>query len=612
MTTLANLDHDGRWFAGQLLAAFAPPPDIAPSVWAERNLVLTSDFAAEPGNYSLDRTPWCRAPLDDAADPSVEVVAIGGASQTGKSQLSLAVASYFAAVSPCSIMHITPTDGLSETFSARIDSMIHSSAALREKFVQARRTRALANKHTKSFDGGVLVLASAASPTDLSSRPVKVAIADEIDRMGVIRKEGDPLALIHARQQTFPSRKLYAISTPTVAGFSRIESMMAEARYHEWHARCPHCGDLHHLVWEGVKWEPGKPETAVYEAPCCGSIWSDVDRWRAGAGGEWIVVHDGKAGWKSYRFNGLVSPWVRLAELASMFEAAKGLASRLQPIWNLKLGLPYEADIGEGASAEVVAELAEPFSTAIMPPRAVLLTAGVDVQASWLAISVVAWGDGDEGWVLGWHEIPGDPLDPKTWAAAEAVLLQKWRHPSGEEFGIEAAAVDSGFQSQAVYEFSAKQRARGRRWYSSKGMAGQRPIWTRGADVHASMSKIFIVGVDGAKDQIAAGLMQATDGSGRLHVPRSIIDEVPHWTSWATAEETITRELPSGPRREWRLKKGVKRNEVFDTLVLALAARYSGNFDVERRVTSLATVGVVKQKQTSIADLAARAAALSH
>lgn len=168
-----DLQGDALDLATTITAAFAPPPDQSPSAWAEANLVLTSDFASEPGQYNLDRTPWCRAPLDDAADATVDTVIITGSSQCGKTQLSLAVVAYFAGVLPCPIMHIVPTDGLSGTFAARFDSMIAASAALRDRFVKPRRTRAVANKSVKTFDGGVLILASAASPTDLSSRPIK-------------------------------------------------------------------------------------------------------------------------------------------------------------------------------------------------------------------------------------------------------------------------------------------------------------------------------------------------------------------------------------------------------------------------------------------------------
>lgn len=605
--TFDDLSQDGRDFGRELAAAFAPPPDILPSEWAERNLVLTSDFAAEPGNYNLERTPWCRQPLDDAADPSVEVVSIGGASQMGKTQLSLAVAAYFAGVQPCSIMHVVPTDGLSETFASRIDSMVTASPVLRNKFVQPRRTRAISNRSIKTFEGGVLVLASAASPTELSSRPVKIAIADEIDRFGVLRKEGHPLQLIHARQQTFAGRKLYQISTPTQVGLSSIEAALDESTYHEWEIKCPHCGEHHRPAWENVEWETHKPETATYVMPCCGSALNDAERWKAGRAGRWAVVHEGRASHRGYRFNGLVSPWVTLAELVTAFVAAKGVPSRLQPFYNLKLGLPFDAEVGEGAHADTVRELVEVYSTSEMPRSAVLVTCGVDVQQNWLAVSTVAWGDADEGWVMSWDEIPGDTTDPRTWHALEEVLLRSWKHPSGEFRQIEAVAIDSGYRPQHVYEFSAKHRARGRRWWATKGMSGNRPMWQRGGDVHRSMSKLFLVGVDQAKEQIASGLM-TTEGSGKLHVPLAIVEGAPHWIEWATAEERITRELPSGPKIEWRKKKGAARNEVFDTLVLALAAKFSHEFNIEQRLENLLRDGTIASPRPTIRDLAQRAA----
>ena len=138
-------------------------------------------------------------------------------------------------------------------------------------------------------------------------------------------------------------------------------------------------------------------------------------------------------------------------------------------------------------------------------------------------------------------------------------------------------------------------------------MSGNRPMWQRGGDVHRSMSKLFLVGVDKAKEQIASGLM-TTEGSGKLHVPLAIVEGAPHWIEWATAEERITRELPSGPKIEWRKKKGAARNEVFDTLVLALAAKFSHEFNIEQRLENLLRDGTIASPRPTIRDLAQRAA----
>jgi len=238
-----------------------------------------------------------------------------------------------------------------------------------------------------------------------------------------------------------------------------------------------------------------------------------------------------------------------------------------------------------------------------------LIVAGVDVQSSWLACQVVAFGDGDEAWLLRWHEIPGDPLDPATWTSLEAHLLETFRHPSGAELGIEAVAIDSGFQAQAVYEFSVQHRARGRRWFATKGLAGAgRPIWQRGSQTNASLSKVHIVGVDGGKAQVMGGAAQAEDGPGKWHLSQGLPD---HFFDWFAAEEAVSVETRGGPKIEWRLKRGVRRNEALDTAVLALAARYSFEPDIPARLARLQAHGSIRAPAPDLRALAHRMAALS-
>lgn len=465
----------------------------------------------------------------------------------------------------------------------------------------------------KTFDGGVLVLASAASPTETSSRAVKVVIADEVDRMGIIRREGDPIELFRKRQTTFSGRKFYAISTPTIVGLSRVEQMLGQSHFHEWHSLCSHCGGEHVMSWENCKWEGGKPGTAVYVSPCCGVVLNDAERWRSGAAGRWVGAHDGKPGWKGYRFNGLVSPWVKLAELAAQFDAAQGLHSKLQPFFNLSIGVAYEDNVGEGPDTDLVAALAENFSITEVPATAVVLTAGVDVQDNGLFVQVIAWGASQEGWTLGWYAIDGDTHSVETWMRLEDVLLQKWLHPSGEEVGLDAAAIDSGgHRTQIVYDFCRKNRLLGRNFFAIKGDNGADRPWMHGGDRTKSMSAFHLVRVNQFKDQVAAGLVADGSGPGKLHVSTKIIDADPEWVRWATAEEAVRVETREGTKRTWRRRKGETRNEAFDCLVYAAAVCHAVGSEVfERRLAALSKHGSLKPKATSWSELGARAGALS-
>ncbi len=238
--------------------------------------------------------------------------------------------------------------------------------------------------------------------------------------------------------------------------------------------------------------------------------------------------------------------------------------------YNTRLGLPFENSLGEGADADAVREMAETYSGEQVPDGAALVTAGVDVQAGWLAMSICAWGHGDECWPLQWHEVQGEARDPRTWDAVARLLEQTFRHPSGATLPIEAVAIDAGYETQAVYEFSQRHRARGKRWFSTKGMSGQgETLWTRGGRYHdARLARFFSRRRrSSARRKSCLGLARPR---GRV---RCILaaDFPEHWWQWACSEEQVQRETAGGVKTEWRMKNGQRRNEVLDTLTLALA-----------------------------------------
>ncbi len=601
-----DLSPEGANLARSLLDAFAPPPSITVSQWSAQHRILARGNA-EPGRWLNDRAPYLTEVMDAVNDDAVQQIVIAGNSQSGKTEAGYNIVAWAVATDPCTIIWAAPTDASALTASARADQMIEATPELKPRF-GSRTARSLTNNTgQKEFAGGRLLIVSAGSPTSLASHPARLIIADEVDRFPVaLRKEGDPIGLLRARQTTFARRKMILMSSPTQVGSSRIEALHAEGDQREWHWRCP-CGAEHVPEWDNVDWTPAAPQTARYVMICCGLVLDDAARWRAMEGGRWLATADGMPGVRSYRFRGLSSPWLKLGELAREFEAAKGSPIKLAPFFNTRLGLPFESSVGEGADAEAVREMAESYPANVVPDGAALVTAGVDVQAGWLAVQIVAWGDGDEAWPLQWHEVQGEARDPRTWQAVAKLLDQQFKHPAGAMLPVEAVAIDAGFETQAVYEFSQHHRARGKRWFSTKGMSGQgRALWTRGGDITRSLAKFFLIGVDGGKAQILSGLAMADAGPGKVHSR----DEFPeHWWSWACAEESVQRETSGGVKIEWRMKKGQRRNEVLDTLTLALAVRYSADFDIPARLERLATTGSLRAPQSSMADLAKRMAA---
>jgi phage terminase large subunit GpA-like protein len=591
-----------------LLAAFQPASDVTVSEWAADHRVIARGNA-EPGKWSNARAPYVVEPFDSIHDDGVHTVVITGCSQSGKTEGAVNVVGWAACNDPCTAIWAAPSDAGAMTAASRFDAAIDATPELKKRFGSRTARSTINNTSLKEFVGGKLVIVSAGSPSSLASHPARLVIADEVDRFPVsLRKEGDPIGLLRARMTTFARRKFIAMSSPTQLGSSRIEALFAEGDQRDWHWRCD-CGEEIVPDWSHVEWTPGAPLSARYHMPCCGLILDDAARWRMMQRGRWIATGTGLPGVRSYRFRGLSSPWIKLSELAQEFEAAKGSPIKLAPWWNTKLGLPFETDIGEGADADQVKEMAEEYPGHQVPRGAALVTAGIDVQAGWIAVSIVAWGDGDEGWPLQWHEVQGEARDPRTWEEVAKLLEQSFRLPSGGVLPIEAVAIDAGFETQSVYEFSQKHRARGRKWFATKGMAGPgRALWTRGGDITRSLARFFLVGVNLGKAQVLSGLAMADPGAGRIHSRREFPE---HWWQWATAEEQVQRETAGGVKVEWRMKRGQRRNEVLDTLVLALAARYSADFDIPARLERLHRTGNVKAPPPDMGALAARIAAVS-
>jgi phage terminase large subunit GpA-like protein len=82
------------------------------------------------------------------------------------------------------------------------------------------------------------------------------------------------------------------------------------------------------------------------------------------------------------------------------------------------------------------------------------LTAGVDVQIDRLVYEVVGWGRGKESWSIEIGVIPGDTAKPDPWNALGAALISRtFTHANGAELAITKLAVDSGFNTQTVYNW---------------------------------------------------------------------------------------------------------------------------------------------------------------
>ena len=205
-------------------AVLKPPPALTLSEWADRYRVLSAESSAEPGRWHTDKAPYQREIMDAIGDPHIRKVVIMSAAQIGKTDaFILNPLGYYMDYAPAPILVMQPTLDMGQTFSKdRLAPMIRDTPELRDKIdVKSRYSGNTIMK--KNFPGGHITIVGANSATGLASRPIKVLLADEVDRYPASAgTEGDPLSLAQKRQTTFWDKKTVIVSTPVIKGQSRI------------------------------------------------------------------------------------------------------------------------------------------------------------------------------------------------------------------------------------------------------------------------------------------------------------------------------------------------------------------------------------------------------
>lgn len=186
------------------VATLKPPPELTLSQWADRYRMLSAESSAEPGRWHTDKAPYQREIMDAIGDAHIRRVVIMCAAQLGKTELLLNILGYFMAYAPAPILVMQPTLDMGQTFSKdRLAPMIRDTPVLRG-LVDVKSRYAGNTILKKNFPGGHITIVGANSATGLASRPIKVLLADEVDRYpGSAGTEGDPLSLAQKRQTTF-------------------------------------------------------------------------------------------------------------------------------------------------------------------------------------------------------------------------------------------------------------------------------------------------------------------------------------------------------------------------------------------------------------------------
>lgn len=512
--------------------------------------------------------------MDAASTPGIHTVVLMTSAQVGKTSILENLIGFHIDRDPAPILVVVPTLDMAESFSKdRLAPMVRDTPALKGKIADPRARDSGNTLLHKRFPGGHITLAGANSAASLASRPIRIVLCDEVDRYPPSAgTEGDPVSLAKKRSTTFWNRLLVLASTPTVKGLSRIEMAFEQSDQRRYYVPCPHCGEYQPLKWAQVRWDAGKPETVRYGCAHCAAAWSEADKPRLLAAGQWRAERPEVSGTAGFHLNELYSPWRKWSEVVADFLAAKQRPETLKTWVNTSLGETWE-ETGDQPEPESLLARREAYPAEV-PAGACVLTAGVDVQDDRLEVLIMGWGPGEEMWVIDGLTLWGDPGQAEVWTDLDSALTATYRHEAGTALTVSAAGIDSGgHYTQMVYDFCKTRQTR--RVYALKGVGGPgRPLVSAPARKktgnHPRKVALYSVGVDDAKGLLYSRYRLTAPGPGYLHLPtgHSLIGE--EFCAQLTAEKIMTKYRRGFPVREW--VKARPRNEALDCLVYALAA----------------------------------------
>ena len=504
------------WFPEEL-KAFKPPGRYTVSEWADNFRVLTS-VSAEPGRWRTNRTPYLKEPMDRFTDPLIEKIVLCFGAQLGKTETELNMIGYALDQTSSPTMMVYPTDTIAKFASdKRVQPMIKSVKSINDKFDENSKLLEL-----DFNNGNYMVLVGANSPSSLSSRSIKYLFFDEIDKYPAFAgKEADPIKLATERTKTFIDKKIVMVSTPTVESGNIWQAFMSANERRQYYVPCPHCGVSQTLKFKQIKWPEEHNDnadmirdTAYYECEHCGERIYDKHKMEMLRRGEWRAVNESQSKVRSvsYHLSSIYSPWVTFGDVAYEFKNSKGTPATLMNFINSWLAEPWKSS--KTKSTQNMEFTQSNYPCGVVPDKAVLLIASVDVQLDHFWWEVRAYAPGVKSYLIDYGQA-------STWEDLEEIIINR-EYPSeyGESRQVMKAGIDSGFRTDEVYQFCSR--------------FPEVCIPVKGSSNHSTMAapytmtslekgvvgglKLYVLNTDYWKDFIFARMIRPADEDGTIHL----------------------------------------------------------------------------------------------
>lgn len=456
--------------------------------------------------------------MDKFTDPLIEQIVLCFGAQIGKTEAELNMIGYALDQTQSPVMMVYPTDTIAKFASdKRVQPMLKSVKSISDNFDENSKLLEL-----DFNNGNYMVLVGANSPSSLSSRSIKYLFFDEIDKYPAFSgKEADPIKLAKERTKTFVDKKIVMVSTPTVESGNIWQALMNANERRQYYVPCPHCGVSQTLKFKQIKWPDEHNDnadmirdTAYYECEHCGGHIHDKHKMEMLRHGTWEAVNASQSKVRSisYHLSSIYSPWVTFGDVAYEFKTSKGTPASLMNFINSWLAEPWRS--AKTKSTQNMQFTESTYPSGVVPDKAVLLIASVDVQLDHFWWEVRAYAPGVKSYLIDYGQA-------STWDDLEEIIIHR-EYPSeyGEPRQIMKAGIDSGFRTDEVYQFCSR--------------FPEVCIPLKGSSNHTTMTapytmtslekgvvgglKLYVLNTDYWKDFIFARMVRTINEEGTIHL----------------------------------------------------------------------------------------------
>ncbi len=502
------IDQDISFLLNQsdLFPTHQPEKLISKYIHGKRIMPPGSPFE---GIYDINKGPYVIELCDNMSPFStVRHQALKKGVQIFATTIAENAIAYYMGERPAKIMYMTASDQLIEKFSnTRLDPLIDSCDLRHLIFSQTEniKSRKSGDKSQyKEFIGGTLALVSLQSPAGMRSESIKILIRDEIDgapRM-LSTGEGDVLSVSEGRVQAFIENggKIFDLSTPGLYGESLIDGQYNKGDKRKYMVACPMCEKYQFLSMGtekssyGLKgdYKAGRLVQGYYQCFHCHDAIFESSKIKMLQSGRWEpTVQSIDKHFRSYHLPSFYSPGLAtFTYIRKKYDEAMEVGDDgMRSFTNLYLGKSFQPT-GESPKLDHVYELRSTYKSGTVPDGIMWLTMAGDVQQG---RDIYKEHDNDDierevkklaklkdykklgGLPRLEFEVMGHGPQFRTasiiykifygrvddYTSGAWAKLTEWMHESGLvfkrkdgfEFSLEMIFIDSGNQTDTVYNF---------------------------------------------------------------------------------------------------------------------------------------------------------------